>query len=247
MVAPDAAVADLGKWPVGVTDAQEANDAGRINRGELCSGCRQSAVFSEVVNWTSRFLKFQTRALIHARGYHVILMIQCRTRYGLWPYVMPTYTLKINESTRTIVAQSDTPLLWVLRDQLKLVGTKYGCGLGLCGACTVHLNGAPVRSCQLPISAVGSTPVTTIEGLDPAGHHPLQKAWCDHDVPQCGYCQAGQIMTAAAFLKQNPAPTEPQINEAMAGVLCRCGTYLRIRAAIKDAAKALAAVKVGAP
>ena len=149
---------------------------------------------------------------------------------------MPVYTLKINEQARTINVSPDTPLLLVLLDHINLPGTKYGCGMGLCGACTVHLNGAPVRSCQLPISAVGNTPVTTIEGLDPAGQHPLQKAWCDHDVPQCGYCQAGQIMTAAAFLKQNPAPSDPQIDEAMAGILCRCGTYVRIRAAIKDAA-----------
>jgi isoquinoline 1-oxidoreductase alpha subunit len=156
---------------------------------------------------------------------------------------MPAYSLKINGQGRTVNVPADTPLLWVLRDSLHLCGTKYGCGLGLCGACTVHLGGAPVRSCQLPVSAVGNTPVTTIEGLDPTGAHPLQKAWCAHDVPQCGYCQAGQIMTAAAFLKQNPAPTEPQIDEAMAGILCRCGTYLRIRAAIKDAATALTAAK----
>lgn len=154
---------------------------------------------------------------------------------------MPTYNLKINGQSRTVEVAADTPLLWVLRDGLSLFGTKYGCGMGLCGACTVHLNGAAVRSCQLPVSAVGNTPVTTIEGLDPTHHHPLQKAWCDHDVPQCGYCQAGQIMTAAAFLKQNPTPTEPQVDEAMAGILCRCGTYLRIRAAIKDASTALTA------
>ena len=149
---------------------------------------------------------------------------------------MPTYTLKINGQVRTAEVPADTPLLWVLRDSLNLPGTKYGCGLGLCGACTVHLNGVPVRSCQLPVSAVGSTPVTTIEGLDPAGAHPLQKAWCDHDVPQCGYCQSGQIMTAAALLKQSARPSESEIDAAMAGNLCRCGTYLRIRAAIKDAA-----------
>jgi len=152
---------------------------------------------------------------------------------------MASFTLTVNQQPRTINVAPETPLLWVLRDSLHLFGTKYGCGMGLCGACTVHLNGVPVRSCQLPVSAVRHTPVTTIEGLDPAGRHPLQQAWCDHDVPQCGYCQAGQIMTAAAFLKQNPAPTEPQIDEAMAGILCRCGTYLRIRAAIKDAAKAI--------
>jgi isoquinoline 1-oxidoreductase alpha subunit len=149
---------------------------------------------------------------------------------------MPSYTLKINGQARTIDVAADTPLLWALRDNLDLVGTKYGCGMGLCGACTVHLNGAAVRSCQLPVSAVGNMPVTTIEGLDPAGNHPLQKAWCDHDVPQCGYCQAGQIMTAAAFLKSTPHPSEAEIDATMAGNLCRCGTYLRIRAAIKDAA-----------
>ncbi len=159
---------------------------------------------------------------------------------------MPSYSLKINGHARTVNVPADTPLLWALRDSLQLFGTKYGCGLGLCGACTVHLNGAAVRSCQTPVSAVGNTPITTIEGLDPAHQHPLQKAWCDHDVPQCGYCQAGQIMTAAAFLKQNPAPTDPQINEAMAGVLCRCGTYPRIHAAIKDAATAMTAGKEGA-
>ena len=149
---------------------------------------------------------------------------------------MPSYTLKVNGQAHTLNVAADTPLLWALRDNLGLLGTKYGCGMGLCGACTVHLNGVPVRSCQTPASAVGSTPVTTIEGLDPAGQHPLQQAWCDHDVPQCGYCQAGQIMTAAALLKQTPSPSDADIDAAMAGNLCRCGTYVRIRAAIKDAA-----------
>ena len=149
---------------------------------------------------------------------------------------MPTYTLKVNGQARTINVAADTPLLWVLRDHLDLVGTKYGCGMGLCGACTVHLNGAAVRSCQTPVSAVGNTPVTTIEALDPAGQHPLQKAWCNHDVPQCGYCQAGQIMSATALLKKNSKPTDAEIEAAMAGNLCRCGTYGRIRAAIKQAA-----------
>lgn len=159
---------------------------------------------------------------------------------------MPSYTLKINGQTQTINVPADTPLLWVLRDNLELVGTKYGCGMGLCGACTVHLNGVAVRSCQTPVSALGSTPITTIEGLDPAGAHPLQKSWCDHDVPQCGYCQAGQIMTAAAFLKNSPNPSDAQIDEAMAGNLCRCGTYVRIRAAIKDAALMTAGKTEGA-
>lgn len=152
---------------------------------------------------------------------------------------MPAYNLKINGQTRKVAAAADTPLLWVLRDQLDLVGTKYGCGIGVCGSCTVHINGAPMRSCQLPVSTVSSMAITTIEGLSPDGQHPLQKAWCDHDVPQCGYCQAGQIMTAAAFLKSNPAPTDEEIDAAMSGNLCRCGTYLRIRNAVKDAAGAL--------
>ena len=148
---------------------------------------------------------------------------------------MAHYTLNVNGQARTVDVPADTPLLWVLRDTLELAGTKYGCGLGLCGACTVHLDGTAVRSCQLPVSSVSGN-VTTIEGLTPDGSHPLQKAWCDHDVAQCGYCQAGQIMSAAALLKQNPKPNDDAINEAMAGNICRCGTYLRIRAAIKDAA-----------
>jgi len=149
---------------------------------------------------------------------------------------MPAYTLKINGQHRTVDVPADTPLLWALRDQLDLVGTKYGCGLGLCGACTVHLDDVPLRSCQTPVAAVGNMAVTTIEGLDPAGQHPLQQAWCDHDVSQCGYCQAGQIMTAAALLKNTPAPSDEAIDAALAGNLCRCGTYLRIRAAVKSAA-----------
>ena len=149
---------------------------------------------------------------------------------------MPAYTLKINGQPRPVNVAADTPLLWVLRDHLNLVGTKYGCGMGLCGACTVHANGVPVRSCQMPVSTVGGTEVTTIEGLSADGSHPLQQAWCEHDVPQCGYCQAGQIMTAAAFLKNNPSPSDEDIDGAMAGNLCRCGTYLRIRNAVKDAA-----------
>lgn len=152
---------------------------------------------------------------------------------------MPRYTLKVNGQARTVDVPADTPLLWVLRDNLELVGTKYGCGIGQCGACIVHLNGVPMRSCQAPVSTVTGLSITTIEGLDPAGAHPLQKAWCDHDVPQCGYCQAGQIMTAAALLKNNPNPTDGEIDDALAGNLCRCGTYLRIRAAVKDAAAAM--------
>lgn len=149
---------------------------------------------------------------------------------------MPHYTLKVNGQTRTVDAAADTPLLWILRDNLDLVGTKYGCGIGQCGACTVHLNGVPLRSCQTPVSTVTSMEITTIEGLSADASHPLQQAWIEHDVPQCGYCQAGQIMTAAAFLKNSPQPTDDDIDGAMAGNLCRCGTYLRIRAAIKTAA-----------
>lgn len=140
-----------------------------------------------------------------------------------------------------------TPLLWVLRDTLGLTGTKYGCGRGLCGACTVHLNGTPIRSCSFPASAAAAMGgrITTIEGIDPAGAHPVQRAWCELDVPQCGYCQAGQIMSACALLASNPAPDDAAIDEAMAGNLCRCGTYPRIRAGIKLAAS-LAAGKEAA-
>ena len=152
---------------------------------------------------------------------------------------MPTYNLKVNGAVHKIEAVADTPLLWILRDQLGLTGTKFGCGIGQCGACTIHINGVPARSCQTPISTVGAMLITTIEGLSPDGSHPLQKAWCTHDVPQCGYCQAGQIMSAAAFLQSNPTPSDQEIDSAMAGNLCRCGTYLRIRTAVKDAAKSM--------
>lgn len=149
---------------------------------------------------------------------------------------MTNHALTVNGQSRTVDVADDTPLLWVLRDHLSLLGTKYGCGLAQCGACTVHLDGKAARSCMTPVSAVGRQAVTTIEGLDAAGAHPLQRAWYERDVPQCGYCQGGQIMTAAALLTQHPSPTDEQIDAAMAGVLCRCGTYVRIRAAIQDAA-----------
>jgi aerobic-type carbon monoxide dehydrogenase small subunit (CoxS/CutS family) len=149
---------------------------------------------------------------------------------------MSTYTLKINGKTHQVEADSDTPMLWVLRDNVGLVGTKYGCGIGQCGACTVHLDGEAVRSCLLPVSAIGDKSVTTIEGLAENADHPLQEAWREHDVPQCGYCQAGQIMNAAAFLKKNPHPAKEEIETAMRGNLCRCGTYNRIKAAIQTAA-----------
>lgn len=145
---------------------------------------------------------------------------------------MAHYKLKINGRSYEADVDADTPLLWVLRDHLGLVGTKYGCGIAQCGACTVHLNGTAVRSCSLPVSAVGANAVTTIEGLSENGDHPLQLAWDEVDVPQCGYCQAGQIMTAASLLNKNPKPTVDEIDNAMNGNLCRCGTYHRIREAV---------------
>jgi len=150
---------------------------------------------------------------------------------------MSKYKLHINGASKTVDVAADTPLLWVLRDHLKLVGTKFGCGIGQCGACTVHIDGQPARACQTPISSVGKKPITTIEGLSASGEHPLQKAWQELDVPQCGYCQAGQIMTAAALLKNKPQPSNEDIDTALAGNLCRCGTYLRIRAGIHRAAE----------
>ena len=152
---------------------------------------------------------------------------------------MATFNLTINGQQRQVDVDPNTPLLWVLREHLDLVGTKYGCGIAQCGACTVHLEGTAVRSCTLPVSAVGDRPITTIEGLaDDGGEdlHPVQEAWLEHDVPQCGYCQAGQIMSASALLANNANPTEAEIDEAMEGNICRCGTYVRIRKAIKTAA-----------
>ncbi len=144
--------------------------------------------------------------------------------------------LNVNGKVREVDAEPDTPLLWVLREQVGLTGTKYGCGVAQCGACTVHIDGAPVRSCALPLSAVQpSQKITTIEGLSPDGSHPLQKAWVRLDVPQCGYCQSGMIMAAAALLKNKPKPTDADIDAAMTNI-CRCGTYNRVRAAIKTAA-----------
>ncbi len=145
--------------------------------------------------------------------------------------------LEVNGKRASVDAAPDTPLLWVLRDVMNLHGTKYGCGIGQCGACTVHLGGQPVRSCLTPVSAVNGKAITTIEGLSADGSHPLQKAWVNVDVPQCGYCQAGQIMSAAALLTKTPHPTDQEIDEAMSGNLCRCGTYVRIREAIHQAAK----------
>jgi isoquinoline 1-oxidoreductase alpha subunit len=146
---------------------------------------------------------------------------------------MAIYKLQINGRSYQADVEPDTPLLWVLRDNFGLVGAKYGCGIGACGACTVHVNGQAMRSCTLPVAAIGTQKVVTIEGLSVNGDHPLQKAWDEVDVAQCGYCQAGQIMTAAAFLKTNPKPTAEQIDSAMHGNICRCGAYHRIREAVK--------------
>ena len=150
---------------------------------------------------------------------------------------MAIFNLKINGKTRQVNVDPATPVLWVLRDHLNLQGTKYGCGVAACGACTIHLNGSAVRSCQLPVSSIGNKEIITIEGLSAKGDHPVQKAWLEHDVAQCGYCQTGQIMTAVSFLKNNPNPSDEQIEAAMSPNICRCGTYLRIKQAVKSAAK----------
>ena len=150
---------------------------------------------------------------------------------------MEKLSLNVNNKNVTVEVDPQTPLLWVLRDHLDLPGTKYGCGVAQCGACTIHLDGEATRSCVLPVSAIGNKKVTTIEGLSENGDHPVQQAWLEHDVAQCGYCQAGQIMSATALLKKNPNPSEEEIVNAMNGNICRCATYLRIRQAIKTAAE----------
>ena len=150
---------------------------------------------------------------------------------------MSTVTLKINGKSHLIDVPPDMPLLWALRDKLNMTGTKYSCGIGACGTCTVLINGVPMRSCVVPAVSMAGMEITTIEGLDPTGNHPVQKAWNDEDVPQCGYCQGGQILTASALLNRNPNPTDQDIDAAMSGVFCRCGTYHRIRKAIKRAAE----------
>ena len=148
-------------------------------------------------------------------------------------------SFNLNGSTVSVQSEADTPLLWVIRDEVGLTGTKFGCGAALCGACTVHLNGTPIRACQSPVSAVAGKKVSTVESLSADNSHPLQKAWIKHQVPQCGYCQSGQLMSAAALLSKNKNPSDADIDNAMSGNLCRCGTYNRIRAAIKDAAAEL--------
>ena len=150
---------------------------------------------------------------------------------------MPEFVLDINGQTHRVDAEPEMPLLWVLRDCLNLTGTKYGCGIGFCGACTVHIDGAPVRSCQKRVSEIGAAQITTIEGLGTGHLHPIQRAWIREQVPQCGYCQSGQIMSGAALLKSHPVPSDAQIDQAMSGNLCRCGVYRRIRRAIHRAAK----------
>ena len=150
---------------------------------------------------------------------------------------MATFNLNVNGKSHSVDVDPTTPILWVLRDHLHLVGTKYGCGVAQCGSCTIHMNGVAVRSCMTPVSAVGSSSITTIEGLAENGDHPVQKAWLEHDVYQCGYCQAGQIMSAAALLENNPNPSDEEIEATMSGNICRCGTYVRIKQAIKTASK----------
>ena len=149
---------------------------------------------------------------------------------------MPQYSLTVNGRRRSVTTAADTPLLWVIRDSLGLTGTKFGCGQALCGACTVHLDGQPVRSCSTPVTAAAGKRVTTIEGLSTDGSHPVQRAWIEEDVPQCGYCQSGQLMSAAALLAATPHPTDADIDAAMSGNICRCGTYNRVRRAIHRAA-----------
>ena len=150
---------------------------------------------------------------------------------------MPAYTLNINGKQRDVSVEADTPLLWVLRDELDLVGTKFGCGIAQCGACTVHADGVAIRSCQTQVSSLDNVKITTIEGLSKEGNHPVQVAWKEIDVPQCGYCQAGQIMTASAFLEENKNPSEEEIREAMHGNICRCASYNRIEKAVKVASE----------
>ena len=153
--------------------------------------------------------------------------------------------LTINGRSYYADTEPDTPLLWVIREELQLTGTKYGCGISQCGACTVHINGEAVRSCQVPVSEAEGTYITTIEGLDAAGQHAVQQAWIEHQVPQCGYCQSGMIMQAAWFLAENPDPTDEEIVTAMTGNICRCATYFRIVGAVRRAAEILAAQKLG--
>ncbi len=184
--------------------------------------------YRECPNGCCRLLRICERCTLDARP----LACPLRPRR-----LMPTYTLRVNGASRQVDVEADTRLLWVLRDVLGLTGTKFGCGIAQCGACTVHVNGRAMRSCTLQVAQVGDRAVTTIEGLSTDGTHALQRAWIAEDVPQCGYCQSGQIMTAAALLSANNAPNDSDIDGAMDGIICRCGTYDRIRRAIHRAAK----------
>lgn len=156
-----------------------------------------------------------------------------------------TIEFELNGKAMRIEIETDTPLLWVLRDEIGMTGTKFGCGAGLCGACTVHIDGSPMRSCSIPVGQLAGRKITTIEGLSENGDHPLQQAWIEENVPQCGYCQSGQIMSAAALLAENASPSDDDINKAMSGNICRCGTYPRIRKAIKRAASSVATWEPG--
>lgn len=167
-------------------------------------------------------------------------MVFCNLKHSnINQQVMPSYTITVNNKSKTVNVDADTPLLWVLRDELNMVGTKFGCGIAQCGACTVHIGDTAMRSCSLPISSLEGESITTIEGLSKEGDHPVQQAWKEIDVPQCGYCQAGQIMTASAFLKDNPNPSKEEIRQAMHGNICRCASYNRIEKAVEVAAKKL--------
>lgn len=174
--------------------------------------------------------------LILKNDYHTIIKTSSNT-ISKYILIMTHFKLNINGKIQQVDVDPQTPLLWVLREHLNLTGTKYGCGVASCGACTVHLNGAAVVSCQIPVSAVGNNTITTIEGLSANGDHPVQKAWLELDVAQCGYCQSGQIMSAASLLRTNPNPTDEEIEASMSGNICRCGTYVRIKEAVRLAAK----------
>jgi isoquinoline 1-oxidoreductase alpha subunit len=193
-----------------------------------CLRARNDTAAPPFPNWHGPLLRLPRRYIVEA--------------IAVSPRAYVVTKLNVNGKSVEVDVDPETPLLWVLRDTLGLTGTKFGCGMALCGACTVHLDGEPIRSCQVPVSAVGDKPVTTIEGLSTDRSHPVQKAWIELDVPQCGYCQSGQIMSATALLTKKPRPSDADIDAAMSGNICRCGTYQRIRAAIRRASE----IKTGA-
>jgi isoquinoline 1-oxidoreductase alpha subunit len=189
--------------------------------------------------FTSQLFDFRNPSFVYRSVQHKFKPFfapKHKNTFKLNSTIMANFKLNINGKQQSVDVDPATPMLWVLRDHLNLVGTKYGCGIAQCGACTIHLGDVAMRSCQLPVSQVGNQPVTTIEGLSENGDHPVQQAWLEHDVAQCGYCQSGQIMNAAALLKANPKPSDAEIEGAMNGNICRCATYVRIKAAIKTAA-----------